>query len=441
MISHAKDQDFAIKQQNVRIGINNNLLLYLGRVLRLSNLLDSVEVTLNSYERALAQTDDARTTCESRLVTDRLIPLAMTKRILATGNNRSPIDPVQYYAYIEVDKITTIDQTQYCVLKAPIFTDNTQTLVYIATFPMCERGRCLQLYAPPPFILDHQTEDLYFPDDCHGPVPRACRPGVIYDKDHEACLHGLVNADTTQQQQCPLTYHSQLPPPGEIVTTILNQYILTTAETTYHYRCPRTYPKMNRLSAGTYIVTVEPHCVMDGGLWMLNGLPTMTFNYNVTNPLPATIPLTWLQLPDLNITTDLESHLPPGVTRLDVPNYETLLTPDPSDISARINNIQASIGGISIPWWGYLIVAACLVLLIIAIYGYCRIRFCPYKAPPLPVKYEATTDQVTMPPTSHARLYPGLPTSPDPYPHSAPHHPDQDSAAGKTSTPTTSADQ
>lgn len=121
--------------------------------------------------------------------------------------------PYVYYAYIEVEKVMEVDESVVCVLRAPLFTGHEEKLYSVATFPMKHSDQYVQILPPPSFVLDLATEDLYFPDECHGPVPKACRPGVKYDKQQQPCLHGLITEDREQLSRGPMTLFAKRPRP------------------------------------------------------------------------------------------------------------------------------------------------------------------------------------------------------------------------------------
>ena len=182
-------------------------------MLVLMSQLDIVEQSMIEYSEVLAQVQAVRVACEAGKVTEQMLPIRVVKGVLSSGENFRTISPLRYYPYIQVEKIMTTASVNYCVLKAPLFTETSPVKVLIHTFPICQQGKCVQLYQPPEFIVDYGSEELYFPDSCEGPIPQACQPGVKYDKNHQLCLHGLINGDTFQQQQCPMDYYASPPPP------------------------------------------------------------------------------------------------------------------------------------------------------------------------------------------------------------------------------------
>lgn len=115
-----------------------------------------------------------------------------------------------------------VDESVVCVLRAPQFTGHEEKLYSVATFPMKQGDQYVQILPSPSFVLDLTTEDLYFPDECHGPVPKACRPRVKYGKQQQLCLHGLITQDWEQLSQCPVTLYAKRPPPEKIMATTIN---------------------------------------------------------------------------------------------------------------------------------------------------------------------------------------------------------------------------
>ena len=150
-------------------------------------------------EEAVNKVRNPRVACESRIINEQLVQRFMVEELLREGGNLMDILSSEYYDYMVVDKLTVIDEELFCLITSPMFDNHPHMEIVIKTLPMCDENHCAQLHQPPPFVIDYHTEDLYFPDECHDPTPKACRPGVIYDKVHQPCLHGLSNCDPQQQ--------------------------------------------------------------------------------------------------------------------------------------------------------------------------------------------------------------------------------------------------
>lgn len=129
-----------------------------------------------------------------------------------------------------------------CILRAPLFTGHEEKLYSVVTFPMKQNNHYVQILQPRFFVSDMAIEDLYFPDECHGPVPKACHPGVKYDKRQQPRSHGLITQDREQLTQCLGTLFTKRPLPEEIMAATINRYIVETKNATYHYRCPHSSP-------------------------------------------------------------------------------------------------------------------------------------------------------------------------------------------------------
>lgn len=368
--------------------------------MRIQQIIHALENHVTEYELAVQKAEEARYACEAQIVNEQVIPKDVVYQILTTGENRHDIAPEQYYAYIKVRKITVINGELFCILEGPQFQANMQMEITIKTLPVCEQGRCIQIHQPPPFVLDYETENLYFPDECHGPTPKACRPGVIFDKDHQPCLHGLINHDAQQQKMCPLTLYVTPPPLGEVTAGQLNRFLVTTKAKLYHYRCPTERPITGKLEAGHYLIDIEPRCVLDAGSWIIRGLPTTILRYNITVPPPEEIPLSWLEFPNITLP---ELNLPAGAKQIEFPDYEALKAPPESNILDQIDEIQKNIGVKAVPWWVWVLVSVISLLGLAALACYlktcCPEAFTSFQTPSMKVqrpsvKYHASTEEI-----------------------------------------------
>ena len=79
-----------------------------------------------------------------------------------------------------------------------------------------------------------------------------------------------------------MTLYDHVPPPGRIVTSSLNRFVLHTEETRYHNRSSTERPVVDSLAAGSYVISAKPYCVLDIPFWMLRGVHVRDFDYSIT---------------------------------------------------------------------------------------------------------------------------------------------------------------
>ncbi|ELT87269.1 hypothetical protein CAPTEDRAFT_189766, partial [Capitella teleta] len=105
------------------------MLYQILQAMKFNTLLDVITENLRDFEETQALVQAMRISCESRTITEQLIPLEVIARILSSNLNHRKIDPISYYGYIQVHKITEIagqvsnDQPYHCI--TPKMADNT----------------------------------------------------------------------------------------------------------------------------------------------------------------------------------------------------------------------------------------------------------------------------------------------------------------------------
>lgn len=334
-------------------------------LLVLSMLVDNIETQMAQYQADLDQADLGRISCESHIVNDKLVTRDIIQELLSSPGNRVLIEPLAYYQYIKVEKMTTINGTVYCILKAPQMSSEPQKLYHLNTFQVCNPSGCYKVYHDVELVFGTLTEDIYFPVQCFGRHPVACQPGVVYPKNQQKCLHGLITGDPRQQEYCSITYKKAPEPAHPVSTNILNRYVLRTDPVLYHYRCEGRRSLTRKLEAGTYIINVEPGCIMDAGHWTLLGLPERTFFINITFPAPEPVDLSHFNFSARSKWTPLD--IPPGIKQLEFDTYKDLVAPKQPHVREQINEIQKDIGKHNYTWIWIAIgvvgaIALCLVL-------------------------------------------------------------------------------
>ena len=96
--------------------------------------------------------------------------------------------------------------------------------------------------------------------------------GIEYGKTQNLCIRGLIAQDRFLQRKCPLVFGKDVDVVQRVQEVVRNKYVVYTDDELYKYRCKANKPEPGRLASGTYIITLEPDCVLDTDEWMLRGL-------------------------------------------------------------------------------------------------------------------------------------------------------------------------
>ncbi len=365
--------------------------------LRIMTLINMVSDAISNFDTIQRQAALARMSCESRKVNEIILPHSFLEQILSSGDNHQTVDLMNYYGYLEVEKITFINGDNYCLIKAPLFSADNLRKIHIHTFPTCVNTSCVRIFQPPPFVFNSHTEDIFFPETCFGPQPQACLPSVKYDKNTLPCYHGLYLNDPTQLKECPLTLYRQRPPPGPIQTATLNRFVVETKNTLYHYRCPSETPQVGRLQAGTYVITLDPPCVLDASTFILTGVPVHQFNYSLPD-------LQILELSGLDFSspayTRLVNALPLTEQHISLINSKDIPMPPETNLVNDIADLHRGLGKHHLPWWLWLVLAIIAFLVLFLLLSYLRIKYkciCSReKPPPIEPTFHASTEKVNL---------------------------------------------
>ena len=329
--------------------------------LEINIVLDLIHDQMLEYNEHRRNALLARTSCEAMIVSENLVPLHTLHSILAQSSNHVAISPAAYYQYLQVQRLTFVRNVAYCVIQAPLMDDELHQLYRISTFPTCNTAGCYQIYHDVNVVMGTSSEKLYFPERCIGQNPTACQPGVVYAKNQQPCLHGLISGDHTQQVTCPVTYTKEPAVAHPVSTHLLNRYILRTDPTLYHYRCSGRNPFTSDLAAGTYIITLEPECDLDAGAWILHGIKTLQTTLNITIPLPQPIDLSHLAFE--NDTQWKPIDLPKGIKQLEFPTYTNLVAPKQTNYESEVQEMQKDLGKTHYFWlWIAIGIGAALAL-------------------------------------------------------------------------------
>ena len=306
--------------------------------------INELRYQLTEYLKVIDQMKDVRAACESNSHSELTISIPVLRRILDYAYAGPAPEPYHYYQYISTEKIIQVEDQMFCVANIPIAYPEADVEYQINTFPVCRSEGCYRLYENARVVFNQRTEDLYFPEICFGHSPPMCQAGVLYDARTQPCLHGLISRDSTQQKECPITVTKDRHVPLPVQTPIINRYVLTTPNISYHYRCPQASPKTGQLKAGLYVITVQPGCDMDARKWILKGreIKTFTTSSDVSPPVPVGI--------EFINPENFSIELPPDVHEFEYESFHDLVAPRDSSFGERVRKIQKDIGKHKLTW-------------------------------------------------------------------------------------------
>jgi len=384
--------------------------------LNMRALMDEIISELNSFRIALARygtwsdkMTSVRAACESDSISELVISTDLLNKLI------KPDDIVSYYQYLHTDKIMMYNETLYCVVNVPLFRSTQDQLYVIETYPVCRGDSCHKIYHNEQVVVDPLSEVLYFPEECIGHHPLACRPSVEFSASTQPCLHGLINGDPGLQNQCPATIYRDhpLPIPGRMPGE--NTFAVATPDTVYRYLCPDQRPRTGSLASGVYLITIEPGCALDANLWRLSGKTHRT--YYAAKPTSFPKPL------NITITIPTESLIfPEHLAVLEIDEVEKLSQPDSPHTKATIYNLHARLAN-NQDFWQWVVLTIIILIAIFLVYRKYRARMsCPFpkilKKTAQPPVYSPETSAHYVASTSTVRLYPDLsvtnyPTAPE----------------------------
>ena len=306
--------------------------------------VNELRYQLTEYLKAIDQMKDMRAACESNSHSELTVSSSTLSQILDYAYAGPAAKIYSYYQYLSTEKIIQVENQVYCVVNVPIAYEEADVLYQINTFPVCNRAGCYRLYENSQVVFNPKTEDLYFPEICFGHSPQMCQAGVLYDAHTQPCLHGLISRDSTQQKECPITVTKDATVPLPVQTSVINRYVLTTPNISYHYRCPQATPKVGHLKAGLYIITVQPGCDMDARKWILKGREVKTYTTDSKVSPPVPVDIQFVNHENFSI------ELPPEVKEFEYESFHDLVAPRDPTFSEQVRQIQKHIGKHKLTW-------------------------------------------------------------------------------------------
>ncbi len=149
-------------------------------------------------------------------------------------------------------------------------------------------------------------------------MPHVCHNTPTYTSKKYQCLRGIAERKGNLLNECKVrVFHNKRD--IEITEVASNQYVLVTLDTEMAYHCPGEAVENIKLSKGTYLITIQPPCILKGPDWKIYSVkhfqqndsfryePMQIFDMDLINKVPEPkalqIPeaLRYSNLPDLDV--------------------------------------------------------------------------------------------------------------------------------------------
>ena len=130
----------------------------------------------------------------------------------------------------------------------------------------------LRIYHNVKTVSSTVSDELFFPTHCLGIHPSVCQAGPSYARDRHGCLRGIIEGDSKLIQQCPIEYRKEIYDDEVIQSIGSNRYLVHCNAEDYKYRCEGRRPVKGRWNDGTYVIQLDPGCVLDADSFQLEGL-------------------------------------------------------------------------------------------------------------------------------------------------------------------------
>lgn len=284
----------------VRIDQQHSQLQQMGRILeeearhmhhvemrqRITLLVDNFADDAAALHAAMSAARRRRNLCESRLVTEDLLPRRALQDVLDNPSNdgRLPID--WFYAHLKVESMFTANNTVACKLVIPFVHAETYNAYSIVTMPTpnVNKSGFLHMYHDIQVAISTTSDELMFVQDCIGTNPRVCPGAPRFPIKEFPCIQGILDNNIAKQHNCPITYLKTRREDNVFRRLGTNVYVGYIEATDYYYRCSKANPLFGRLDASPYLIELDADCTLDAGSFVLSGTPATSASFGFEQP-------------------------------------------------------------------------------------------------------------------------------------------------------------
>ena len=302
-------------------------------------LLSDLEARYRDFQELSHFMHSLKLSCEIGAVTEDLLPPDLLQRITANNaNHNTALTNEWYYRTLKVETMFRDRLGRLvCRYTVPLPANEPYIAYNIHTYPTYNANSsfAVRLYHDVYVAIGTQTGELFYPEQCKGIDPVVCHAGLRYDKSRELCVRGLITSSPKQQSHCSISLHKSVDNSQSIKEVTRNKFVVHTSHEHYSYRCPEKKPVVGELTYGTYVIEIEPDCLLDTSSWMLEGL-TYHEIYQYFN-------ISEIEIPEIPVLNDENWNKLQGlldganvIDQLDVPSFNEIPTIPPMQVPSNV---------------------------------------------------------------------------------------------------------
>lgn len=360
-LTHIDRQDVLLQQLGRVLEEEARHLHHVEMRQRLTLLVANFADDVVAFKEMEAEVRLRRDLCESRRVTEAILPRDALEALLDNTANgaRIPID--WYYTNLAVESMFLVNNTVICKLVIPYTHSETFRALKFRTLPVpaVNVSGFVKIYHDFNIAVSTTSDEVMFvtDSDCLGADPVICPEVPRFTLEQFPCIRGLLDNNLELQKQCPLLFMKAVDQADNLERLGLNLYAGYFESTEYYYRCTNTKPLYGRLEAGPYILALDADCTLDTGTFALSGVRNFRSHFKFEQVMPLIVKSDFIEeVPWQNVSVYLKEF--PHVEEFKLSDLERVPV---SSVGEQLIGVQLEPLNSS-PWykswwfWGALVV-------------------------------------------------------------------------------------
>ena len=250
----------------------------LAPALRAQTRVAQMEAMLSMLESMMLWVIDSdhrqqnrRQLCQAGLVTEDLLPRSFLRKLSTVTNHGLPLSDEWYFQHLTVTKYFEQNGKFICRIDIPLVSIEPFLFRPIYTYPTRKGNMLVRIFHDATAVIGTTSGKLFYANQCMGTEPRVCLAGMIFSKDQEECVRGIVNGDQHLKSMCAVHASKTIDFTNVLLELGHNVYVIYSLPCNYLYRCPGQIERTGSLTEGLHIIEINDLCVFDTDDWMLEG--------------------------------------------------------------------------------------------------------------------------------------------------------------------------